>query len=105
MATGGKLSRSAIHACSIKTLGEGSVLPWLCKEEWEAVYNWLYSSDTGQLKHGVGRVRAWGARGDVPMMVELTADLCECRLKEREKSMGVCDFQSILLHYSMVITR
>ena len=90
--------------CSVSRSQGGGVHQWLCGEEWEAVYNWLFSSDLSLVEQGVGRVAAWRARGEVPMMVELTADLCGCRLQERERAGSIADYQS-LLHYSMIITR
>lgn len=79
--------------------------PWTCREEWEEVYSWLYSSEPTLVKRGVGRVCAWKSRGHVPMMVEMTADLCECRLHERNKQKGGAYFQVLALQYSMAITR
>lgn len=75
---------------------------WICRDEWEQVYSWLYSSDPGLVRRGVGRVAAWKARCQVPMMVEMTADLCECRVQERNKG---AQFQVLALQYSMAITR
>lgn len=77
--------------------------PWVCREEWEEVYSWLYSSDPALVWKGVGRVSAWKAREQVPMMVELTASLCECRVCDREKDRST--FQVLALQYSMAITR
>jgi len=75
---------------------------WICREEWEDVYGWLYSSDVVLVKKGVGRTLAWKCRGWVPMMVEMTADLCECRVQERNKNIYL---QALSLQYSMAITR
>lgn len=81
-----------------------SGIPWLCREEWEEVYSWLYSSDPVLVRKGVGRVAAWKAREEqVPMVVEATADLCECRLWDREKDNSM--FQVLNLQYAMAITR
>ena len=77
---------------------------WICREEWEQVYSWLYSSDPSQVMRGVGRVAAWKARGDVPMMVEMTTDLCECRVQDRIEE-GGAHCQTLALQYSMAITR
>lgn len=79
------------------------LMPWSCREEWEEVYSWLYSSDPALVKRGVGRVSAWKARGRVPMMVEMTANLCECRVCDRETEKSA--FQVLSLQYSMAITR
>ena len=76
---------------------------WLCREEWEDVYSWLYSSDPVLVRKGVGRVAAWKARGPMPMVVEVTADLCECRLCDRGKDKSV--FQVLHLQYAMAISR
>lgn len=107
MATRGERSRLAGRSsnCSVSRSAESGGYQWLCGEEWEAVYSWLYSSDPVLIERGVGRVSAWKARGEVPMMVELTADLCGCRLRERERSGGVANFQPLQLQYSMAITR
>lgn len=83
----------------------GGWSPWTCGEEWEEVYSWLYSSEPGLVRRGVGRVSAWKARGHVPMMVEMTADLCECRVHERSREKGGAQFQALALQYSMAITR
>ena len=80
-------------------------IPWTCPEEWEELYGWLYSSDTSLVRKGVGRVSAWKARGEVPMMVEMTADLCECRVHERNRERGGAQLQALALQYSMAITR
>ncbi len=73
--------------------------PWLCREEWEEVYAMLYSSDSGDVREGLGRVAVWKRRGAVPMMVEMTSDLCQCRLHEEGGGAYV------KLNYSMALTR
>ena len=86
--------------------GEGLVLcPWTSTVEWEDVYGWLYSSDPDLVEQGVGRVAAWKARAidNLPVAVEITADLAECQLSERR--LKVSAFHSLCLSYSMAITR
>lgn len=90
------------HRCSVAFCNGEKQEPWIYKEEWEQVYSWLYSSNPKQVKRGVGRVAAWRARGETPMMVELTADLCECRVQERKRGEHC---QAPALQYSMAITR
>ena len=91
----------------VRTVGQGGgvACAWTCREEWEEVYSWLYSSEPTLVKKGVGRVCAWKSRGHVPMMVEMTADLCECRVQERSRERGGAHFQALALQYSMAITR
>ena len=86
---------------SVRTSAVDAGQPWLCAGEWETVYNWLYSSKSALVEEGLGRVGAWRARGVVPLMVQLTADLCQCRLRERDRT----DVQPLILQYSMAITR
>lgn len=76
---------------------------WTCREEWEEVYSCLYSRDPALVRKGVGRVSAWKARGQVPMVVEMTANLCECRVMDKER--GGALFEVLNLQYSMAITR
>ena len=39
------------------------------------------------------------------MMVEMTSDLCECRVQERNREKGGAQLQALALQYSMAITR
>ena len=108
MATRREVRRGAGRSShnSVRTLPDGAETPWLNAEEWEVVYGWLYSSRSALVEEGLGRVEAWKARGGVPLMVELTADLCHCRMKERDKSSdGGAEVQSLILLYCMAITR
>jgi len=90
---------------SVGLIPENAEWPWLCADEWEAVYNWLFSTKCVMVEEGLGRVSAWRARGLVPLMVEVTADLCECRLRDRSRTGSTLQEQSLLLQYSMAITR
>ena len=90
---------------SVSHISENAEWPWLCSEEWETVYNWLYSSKYAMVEEGLGRVSAWRARNNVPLMVEVTADLCECRLTDRSRTGSAVQEQSLILQYSMAITR
>ena len=99
-----KMSKGALSS-----LEKGSGLrkqysPWTCREEWELVYTWLYSSRPQLIRKGVNRVAAWKSRGGVPMMVEMTANLCECRVQEKMEGGGV-HFQALILQYSIAVTR
>jgi len=107
MATRREVRRGAGRSShnSVRTSPDGAETPWLNAEEWEVVYGWLYSSRSTLVEEGLGRVEAWKARGDVPLMVELTADLCHCRMKERDKSSDGAEVQSLILLYCMAITR
>ena len=93
---------SAIGLLPFSPTAAGVYCPWISREEWEVVYSWLSSKHGELMKKGVGRVAAWKARGRIPMAVEMTADLIECNLMDKEeRSM----FQSLNLTYSMAITR
>lgn len=95
-------SGSAIGLLPCSPTPAGIHCPWMSREEWEAVYNWLYSSKVELMRKGVGRVAAWKARSHIPVAVEMTADLIECKLIEKE---GKNMFQSLKLTLSMAITR
>ncbi len=107
MATRGEIRRGAGRSShnSVRTLPDGAETPWLNGEEWETVYGWLYASRSALVEEGLGRVEAWKARGGVPLMIELTADLCHCRKMEKEKSSNGTEVQSLILLYCMAITR
>ena len=81
----------------------GAIFPWTCREEWEAVYLWMFSKDPALVHKAIGRVAAWKARASVPIAVELTSDLMECHLWEQEHHGATEQAHSLMC--SMAITR
>ena len=81
----------------------GAIFPWTCREEWEAVYLWMFSKDPALVYKAIGRVAAWKARASVPIAVELTSDLMECHLWEQEHHGATEQAHSLMC--SMAITR
>jgi hypothetical protein len=61
-----------------------SACPWSDSEEWEDVFEMLYSSEIDRKRNGLSRVAAWKARGSVPALLEVTADLVSCVVHEEE---------------------
>jgi len=80
------------------------VLPWQDWAEWTETSKWLFAPDTDSRLRGVGRVKAWRARGRLPVAVDATASLLEVALLE--SGMGG-DRSALELRnlYSMVIIR
>lgn len=65
----------------------------------------MYSKEPELIKRAVGRVAAWKARGSLPLMIEVTADLMECQQWEGEHRRDDITDQALSLMYSMAITR
>eukprot|EP00878_Enallax_costatus_P031813 GHUV01034861.1.p1 GENE.GHUV01034861.1~~GHUV01034861.1.p1 ORF type:complete len:167 (+),score=22.92 GHUV01034861.1:440-940(+) len=61
-------------------MAPGRTVPWCCWEEWNMVKDWLLSSTSADIRHGILRVEAWRARGRVPLGVDITASLLETAL-------------------------
>ena len=78
--------------------------PWLSKEEFAAVYTWLYSNKTELMSKGVARVAAWSTRGKLPVGIDITAHLCEAFLMEMKHSAGN-SYQAVSFGFSVAITR
>lgn len=78
--------------------------PWLNKEEFAAVYTWLYSNKTELMSKGVGRVAAWSTRGRVPVGIDITAHLCEAFLMAMKYNAGD-SYQAVSFGFSVAITR
>lgn len=79
--------------------------PWINTQEWEAVYDWLYSEELKLRKRAVGRVAAWKARASIPLCIELTADLVEGGIWELQHHVRGTTEQPLTLMYSMALTR
>lgn len=67
------------------------------------MYVWMFSKNPELVHKAVGRVAAWKARAPVPIAVELTSDLMECHLWERERRGATEQTHSLMC--SMAITR
>lgn len=78
--------------------------PWIGKEEFGAVYTWLYSNKTELMSKGVARVAAWNTRGKVPVGIDITAHLCEAFLMEIKHNAGN-SYQAVSFGFSVAITR
>ena len=96
--------RSAMPAFT-RHLPCGTGCCWWNWDELEAVYQWLYSREPELIRRAVGRVAAWKARGSLPLMIEITADLMECQQWEGEHRHDDTTDQALSLMYSMAITR
>lgn len=80
------------------------VLPWQDWAEWTETSKWLFSPDTDSRLRGVGRVKAWRARGRLPVAIDATASLLEVALLESglNGSRSALELRNL---YGMVITR
>ncbi|KAJ1670434.1 rRNA-processing protein las1 [Coemansia sp. RSA 25] len=80
------------------------VVPWTSTEEYMAVADSLYSSDISERKRGVAVVKAWRARGRVPVAIEATVSLAEMCVADHEQRHGVtiCQLQHM---YAMALIR
>ncbi|KAJ1821254.1 rRNA-processing protein las1 [Coemansia sp. RSA 2671] len=80
------------------------VVPWASTEEYMAAADCLYSSDISERKRGVAIVKAWRARGRVPVAIEATASLAEMCVADHEQRHGVtiCQLQHM---YAMALIR
>ncbi len=83
------------------------VLPWKDWAEWTETRKWLFAADTESRVRGVGRVKAWRARGRLPVAVDATASLLEVALLEAGTANGGGARSALELRslYSMVIVR
>ncbi|CAG8554813.1 6517_t:CDS:10, partial [Gigaspora rosea] len=80
------------------------IVPWTTLEEYQQVYQWLYSEDPKQNELGVKRAKAWSARGKVPHAVVSTAAFVEVSLRDKFSSGKISNHELRLL-YSMVFIR
>lgn len=80
------------------------IVPWTTLEEYQQVYQWLYSDDPNQNELGVKRAKAWSARGKVPHAVVSTAAFVEVSLRDKFSSGKISNHELRLL-YSMVFIR
>ncbi|KAJ2743720.1 rRNA-processing protein las1 [Coemansia sp. BCRC 34301] len=80
------------------------VVPWTSTEEYMAVADSLYSADMSERKRGVAIVKAWRARGRVPVAIEATVSLAEMCIADAERRQGVtiCQLQHM---YAMSLIR
>ncbi|KAJ2878726.1 rRNA-processing protein las1 [Coemansia aciculifera] len=80
------------------------VVPWASTEEYMTVADCLYSSDISERKRGVAIIKAWRARGRVPVAIEATASLAEMCVADHEQRHGVtiCQLQHM---YAMALIR
>eukprot|EP01130_Rhizamoeba_saxonica_P014995 TRINITY_DN6630_c0_g1_i1.p1 TRINITY_DN6630_c0_g1~~TRINITY_DN6630_c0_g1_i1.p1 ORF type:complete len:536 (+),score=107.74 TRINITY_DN6630_c0_g1_i1:6-1613(+) len=85
------------------------LVPWCNWEEWEQVYQWLYSQDIQLVKTGIDRVRVWQSRGKVPLAILATSDLLE--IYNNDVSIDTINIKAsrssneLKLMYSMAISR
>ena len=85
------LAKVGLSECAGLSTPVGELCPWLCREEWELVFSWLYSPGRQLPRLGLGRVAAWRARTEeLPLGVDLTSDLLECRLNKGEGCRDLC---------------
>ncbi|CAO3590579.1 unnamed protein product [Absidia cylindrospora] len=64
------------------------VVPWATNQEFQQVFEWLYS-DIDQhadlVQRGVDHVKAWICRGRIPISVKSTMDMVELQLRDRKQ--------------------
>ena len=60
------------------------IVPWASWKEWRHVYEGLYSEQRDRVRDAVGRVKAWIARGNVPVSVDSTASIIELILLDED---------------------
>ena len=95
-----------LSLCSHRTSGASKCLfPWINSDEWKAVCAWLFSGDSDSQRAGVSRVAAWRAKGSIPGSVEVTADIVECQISEKENGNGTLTGRPLALMYAMAVTR
>ncbi|CAG8571201.1 4557_t:CDS:2, partial [Diversispora eburnea] len=82
------------------------IVPWTSPQEYQNVYQWLYSDSPELRELGVKRVKAWSSRGKIPQSIVFTAAFVEASLRD-EFSFGkikVSNYELRLL-YSMAFIR
>ena len=99
-----KLETIAPHSFVRSRLNDIRDSPWLSKEEFAAVYTWLYSNRTELMSKGVARVAAWSTRGQLPVGIDITAHLCEAFLMEMKYNAGN-SYRAVSFGFSVAITR
>ncbi|KAJ2310307.1 rRNA-processing protein las1 [Coemansia sp. RSA 2705] len=65
------------------------IVPWTSTEEYMGVGDSLYSDDAGERRRGVAIVKAWRARGRVPVAVDATASLVDMLDADTSRAAGV----------------
>ncbi|CAG8671159.1 11794_t:CDS:2, partial [Acaulospora colombiana] len=58
------------------------IVPWTSPQEYQQVYQWLYSGSPDLRELGVKRVKAWSNRGKVPQAIVCTAAFVEASLRD-----------------------
>ncbi|EWM24302.1 las1-like family expressed [Nannochloropsis gaditana] len=83
------------------------VLPWQDWAEWTETSNLLFSIDIERRVQGVGRVKAWRARGRLPVAVDATAAILEVGLLDvhPNSTNSVRSPTELRYLYSMVLVR
>ena len=99
-----KLETIAPHSFVRSRANDVRDSPWLSKEEFAAVYTWLYSNRTELMSKGVARVAAWSTRGQLPVGIDITAHLCEAFLMEMKYNAGN-SYRAVSFGFSVAITR
>lgn len=61
---------------------------WRNWQEWEDVYNLLYSGEKSSILQGVAKVSAWSARMQIPTAIEVTASL-QKNMYEEQSVLGL----------------
>eukprot|EP00047_Mylnosiga_fluctuans_P014178 m.36050 g.36050 ORF g.36050 m.36050 type:complete len:465 (-) comp5371_c0_seq1:156-1550(-) len=74
---------------------------WATRQEWLDVRAWFFADDSAQHR-ACDRVKAWGARGKLPLGVESTFNLIHARLLD---SSGKVDEHTLRMVYSMAFVR
>jgi DNA-binding transcriptional regulator YiaG len=99
-----KLETIAPHSFVRSRVNDIRDSPWLSKDEFAAVYTWLYSNRTELMSKGVARVAAWSTRGTMPVGIDITAHLCEAFLMEMKYNAGN-SYRAVSFGFSVAITR
>ena len=80
-------------------------VPWYSWEEWESVYELLFSPSIEDMRLGVNWVNVWISRGRVPAAIEATLALIDLLYLNNQKKNSFSNDWSQRLTLSMVICR
>ncbi|CAG8513617.1 14171_t:CDS:2, partial [Acaulospora morrowiae] len=78
------------------------IVPWTSPQEYQQVYEWLYSDSLNLRELGIKRVKAWSSRGKVPQAIVCTSAFVEVSLRDE---FGKISNHELRLLYSMIFIR
>ncbi|KAL1931704.1 hypothetical protein VTP01DRAFT_9847 [Rhizomucor pusillus] len=80
-------------------------VPWTTYQELEQVRSWLYSECPEEAQLGVDRIKAWSARGKIPVSLLSTASLISAKLHDFSGAKLKLSSSELRLMYGMALIR